>query len=129
WKSAAPICRSASIDRASACTACVTRSAHFCTRPASSSTASTSRSWRASCPAVAAPNRPSPMTSTGASAAIFSTNDRPLLSPPEQLTSRARREGGGERDGAETTEEHGRREHVLGGVGGRRRESGREPAR
>ncbi len=65
-KSLAPSCCSASMLRASACTACVTRSDHFCTRPSLASMASTSRSRRASWPAVAAPKRPSPMTSTGA---------------------------------------------------------------
>ena len=88
WNSPMPIWRSASGLRASASIVWVTRSAHFCTSAGFVSTASTSRSSRFSCPAVAAPKRPSPMTATGASTGILSTNDRPLFRMLEQLAVR-----------------------------------------
>src|SRR5690606_29764745 len=113
WKSWAPIWRRASIERASACTAWVTRSDHFCTSAMSSSTASTSRFRRCSCPAVAAPKRPRPMTSTGASWAILSTNDGPLLGAAEELPPGGRRERRGECHCTDPSEEHGGGQDVL----------------
>src|SRR6218665_1267511 len=127
-KSSAPIWRSASTERASACTAWVTRSDHFCTRTASSSTASTSRSRRCSWPAVAAPKRPRPMTSTGASCGIFSTNDGPLLRTAEQLAAGGCGECCSESHCTDAAEEHGRGEDVLRRFARALRESDRQPA-
>src|SRR5690606_28323988 len=129
WKSSAPICRSASIDRASACTAWVTRSDHFCTSVMSSSTASTSRLRRCSWPAVAAPKRPRPITSTGASWAIFSTNDGPLLGATEQLPPDGCRERRGESHCTDASEEHRGGEDVLRRVGRTLGEARAQPAR
>src|SRR5690606_36421563 len=129
WKSSAPIWRSASIDRASACTAWVTRSDHFCTSVMSSSTASTSRLRRCSWPAVAAPKRPRPITSTGASWAIFSTNDGPLLGAAEELPPDGCRERRGESHCTDAAEEHGGGQDVLRRLARALREAGGEPAR
>src|SRR5690554_3148903 len=126
-KSCAPIWRSASMLRASACTVCVTRSAHFCTSAGSVSTANTSRSRRSSWPAVAAPKRPRPMTSTGASWGIRSTNDGPLFRSPEQLPALGGRQCGGQGHCTNAPGPHGGRERVLSWVGERLSESRREP--
>src|SRR3954451_19876551 len=124
--SRAPSWRRASMLRASACTACVTRSDHFCTSAESASTAKTSRSRRSSCPAVAAPNRPRPITRTGALCGMRSTNDRPLLGSGEQLPALAGREGRGEGHRADAAHEHRRTHHVLARIVERCGEAGAE---
>src|SRR5690554_2202031 len=115
-KSWAPICLRASILRASAWTACVTRSDHFCTSAGFSSTTSTSRSSRSSCPAVAAPKRPNPMMSTGASWGILSTNDGPLFWSPEKLAALGCRQSCGQGHCTNAARPHGGCKHVLAGI-------------
>src|SRR5690554_5067809 len=116
-KSAAPIWRRASIWRASAWTVCVMRSDHFCTSAAFSSMASTSRPSRSNCPAAPAPNRPSPMTRTGALWGIFSTNDGPFFRVTEQLSALGCSEGGGQRHCTNATCPHGGGNDVFSGIG------------
>src|SRR6188508_3044386 len=128
-KSCAPICRRASIERESATTAWVTRSDHFCTRDSSTSTASTSRPSRSSCPAVAAPNRPRPITSTGASCLILSTNDGPLFRTTVQLPALAGGQGRGECHCTNPPQEHRDAHDVDPGGWELAREAGRQAAR
>src|SRR5690554_817093 len=125
-KSWAPIWRRASMLRASAWTAWVTRSDHFCTSAAFSSTTSTSRSSRSSWPAVAAPKRPSPMMSTGASWGILSTNDGPLFWSSEKLAALGCRQCCGQGHCTNAPRPHGCGQHVFTGIRKLRRQAGGE---
>src|SRR6478736_2960541 len=128
-KSSAPIWRSVSMERASAWTVWVTRSAHFCTSPASVSMARTSRPRRSSWPAVAAPNRPRPITRTGALCLIRSTNERPLLRVLVQLLALALGERRGECHCTNAPAEHRGRHHVHPRIRQLLRQAGRQAAR
>src|SRR5690606_14342620 len=125
-KSWAPIWRRASMLRASAWTAWVTRSDHFCTSAGFSSTTSTSRSRRSSWPAVAAPKRPSPMMSTGASWGILSTNDGPLFWSAEKLAALGCRQSCGQSHCTNASGPHGGCQHVLSGIRQLRGQAGAE---
>src|SRR6185312_9985680 len=126
-KSCAPIWRRASMLRASACTAWVTRSDHFCTRSAFSSIARTSRSSLSSCPAAPAPKRPRPMIRTGASCGMRSTNDGPLFCVSEQLGALAGCQRRGEGHCTNSTCPHRGCQDELARVGERFGETRAEP--
>src|SRR3954447_19113873 len=127
WKSPTPSCRNASMSVQSAVTACVSCEDRSCTVRLTLSIASTSVPCRSSSRAIALPNRPSPMTTTGSW--CVSANDRPLLGPLIVARTLAQGQRRRQRERPQPAHEHQHDEHHLSSRRELRGDPRREPDR